>query len=74
MSRIAQSLSNFVVILGLPTAPSGAVPKVYEPRKTAVVRTAKAWDSPLRTDSPAYTGNFLELAPSGSIQKFHYPG
>ncbi|MCF6267844.1 MAG: hypothetical protein L3J57_15060, partial [Desulfuromusa sp.] len=31
---------------GLSPAPSGAVPRVYDPRRTTLVRTAKAWDSP----------------------------
>jgi len=40
------SLRNFAVISGLSPGSSGTVPRVYEPRRTAVVCTAKAWDSP----------------------------
>jgi len=40
------NLSSIAVNLRLSPAPSGAVPRVYEPRETAAVRTAKARDSP----------------------------
>ncbi len=55
------SLSMIAVNFGLSPVPSGAVPEVYDPRRTMVVRGTKAWDSPHAGTIPVLLVSALKL-------------
>jgi len=57
------SLSMIAVNLGLSPVPSAAVPDVYDPRRTMVVRGTKAWDSPHTGTVPVLLMSALKLVP-----------